>query len=217
MVTAPSTASLPFSSRGIIATQCTALLQRDWGLHAGDFLHQQRPDNAWTEHQIRQEAMGNGMWGLQGARLLGKEHNHKLLVECAEPCPGWQACCRGQPERAIILWGGGNYLELLMVFFLAVLRNGTVSQAWPWKGLHMAKRLCWSISHVSATPRAWNCPLSVFSSHVILQVSPLSSILASVFLAIIWTALHYGLGNKPLTTWSGFSHHHITELQNSWG
>lgn len=159
VVTGPSTASFPFGSRGIIATQWTALLQRDWGLHAGGFLHQQHPDNARPEHHIRQQAEGNGMWGLQGACLLGKEHNHKLLVESAEPCPGWQACCRGQPERAIILWGGGNYSELLMVFFLAVLRNGAVSQAWPWKGLHMAKRLCWSISHVSATHSAWNFPL----------------------------------------------------------
>lgn len=103
-------------------------------------------------------AVGNGIWGLQWSCLLGKEHNHKLLVECTEPFPGWQACCRGQPERAIILWGGGNYSVLLMGFFLAVLRNGTVSQAWPWKGSHMAKRLCWSISHVSATPSAWNSP-----------------------------------------------------------
>lgn len=156
MVTGPSTTSFLFSSRGVIATpvQRTALFQRDWGLRAGDFLHQQCPDNAWTEHHIRQQAMGNGMWGLQGACLLRKEHNHKLLVESTESCPGWQACCRGQPERAIILWGGGNNSELLMVFFLAVLRNGTVSQAWPWKGLHMAKRLCWSISRVSDTHSA---------------------------------------------------------------
>lgn len=105
---------------------------------------------------------GNGIWGLQQACLLGTEHNHKLLVEFTEPFPGWQACCRGQPERAIILWGGGNYSVLLMVFFLAVLRNGTISQAWPWKGLHMAKRLYWSIPHLSATPSAWNSPPSFF-------------------------------------------------------
>lgn len=56
----------------------------------------------------------------------------------------------------------------------------------------------------------------LFNSHIILQVSPLRSILASVCLAVTWTALNYALGNKSLTSWSGFSHCPITELQNSW-
>lgn len=161
----PSPASFPCSSRGIVTTEWRTLLlpKGEERMLEATFSPPPAPLTMPQQRTILGHgAAGNGIWGLQWACLLGKEHNRKLPVECTEPFPGWQACCRGQPERAIILWGGGNYSVLLMGFFLAVLRNGTVSLAWPWKGSHMAKRLCWSISHVSATPSAWNSPPSFF-------------------------------------------------------
>lgn len=170
MVTGPSTASFPFNSRGNIATQWTALLQRGCRLCAGDFLH---PDNAWTEHHIRQQAMGNGMWGLQGACLLGKERNHKLLVVCAEPCPGWQACCRGQPERAIILWGGGNYSELLMFwgFFPGCPQEWNRKPGMTVKGFAHGQKIMLKYLPCFCHPQCLELFPFLFSSHIILQRS----------------------------------------------